>query len=84
MGKNKPRHNPDKPQNHFAEHCPYDDGTKWKECNNEWADKCDGNRYRCYKLYLQHLATLSEKKKQEYAEMYERNHILNGAPRTNC
>ena len=31
MGKGKPRHNPDKPQNNFK-HCTYDDGTRGKEC----------------------------------------------------
>ena len=48
MGKGKPRHNPDKPQNNFK-HCAYDDDTKWKECNFPWADKCTGDMYKCKK-----------------------------------
>ena len=48
------------------EHCPYDDGTKWKECNYPWSNKCDGNIFKCTKLKLQHNASLgpnSENKK---------------------
>lgn len=83
MGKNKPRHNPDKPQNRFK-HCAYDDGTKHKECGFPWADKCTGDMYKCKKLYLQHLATLSPEKRDRFIEEYERieGHSF-GVPRTN-
>lgn len=83
MGKNNPRHNPDKPQNRFK-HCAYDDGTKWKECGFPWSGKCVGDMYKCKKLYLQHLATLSPEKRDKFVEEYERveGHPF-GAPRTN-
>lgn len=80
MGKGKPRHNPDKPQNKFK-HCVYDDGTKGKECNRPYSYKCDGNMYNCYKLYLQYLATLSEKERKEFLE--KNADFKWGAPRTN-
>lgn len=81
MGKGKPRHNPDKPQNNFN-HCPYDDGTVGKECWRPYSGKCDGNMYKCYKLFLQHLATLSEKKRRDFLDNCNEN-IKWGAPRTN-
>lgn len=80
MKDRKPRHDPNKPQNNFN-HCAYDDGTIGKECNYPWARYCDGNMYKCRKLYFQHLATLSEKKKNEFYEKYGDTDI--GAPRTN-
>ena len=80
MGKGKPRHNPDKPQNNFK-HCAYDDETVCKECNRPYSNKCDGNMYKCYKLFLQHLATLSEKKKKDFLEKY--GDMKWGASRTN-
>lgn len=82
MKANKPRHNPNKPENKLGEHCPYDDGTRWKECNRPWADHCDGNRYKCYKLFLQHRASLSTEKRDIEAKQDEQ--YKNGAPRTNC
>lgn len=83
MGKGKPRHNPDKPQNRFK-HCAYDDYTKWKECNFPWADKCTGDMYKCKKLYLQHLATLTPEKRRLFTEKYEQieGHPF-GVPRVN-
>ena len=61
----KPR-TKEQPQAFMKTHCPYDDDTKWKECNNPWADKCDGNIHKCMKLKQHHLASLSEKKRREY------------------
>ena len=46
--------------------CPYDDDTVWKECNYPWADKCDGNIHKCAKLKMHHLASLSDKDREEY------------------
>ena len=79
MRRDKPRHNPDKPQNNFK-YCAYDDGTKGKECNRPWSYKCDGNMYKCRKLYFQHLASLSEKEKSLFTEKWGTEI---GAPRTN-
>jgi hypothetical protein len=47
-------------------HCPYDDDTKWKECGREWADKCEGNIFKCKKLKLQHLASRGKNKPDFY------------------
>ena len=79
MWKGKPRHNPQKPQNNFN-HCAYDDGTKGKECNRPWSYRCDGNMYKCRKLYFQYLASLSDEKRAEFTEKCG-DEI--GAPRTN-
>ena len=68
MGKGKSRHNPDKPANNY-DHCPYDDSTLWKECRYPWANRCTG-QHSCYKLYLQHLATLSEKDRDAFTEKF--------------
>lgn len=83
MGKNKPRHNPDKPQNRFK-NCAYDDDTVGKECGFPWSNKCQGDMYKCKKLYFQHLATLTPEKRDKFTEDYERieEHSF-GVPRTN-
>ena len=67
MKQRKPR---TKEQNPFYErsHCWYDDGTKWKECNRPWADKCDGNQHKCKHLKMQYLASLSENERKTYLE----------------
>jgi len=62
MGKGKSRHNPNKPQNQL--HCPYDDGTKWKECGYPWANRCTGDRHHCVKLRYHYLASLSPKERE--------------------
>jgi len=80
MGKGKPRHNPEKPENRISGHCPYHDGTRWNECGWPWANKCNDDRHQCRKLYLQHLATLSEKERDAFTEKYG-SEI--GVPRTN-
>lgn len=46
--------------------CWYDDGTKWKECNMPWADKCNGNIHWCSHLKYKWLASLPENKRNEY------------------
>lgn len=83
MKDRKPRHNPDKPQNKFK-YCAYDDGTRCKECHFPWSHLCTGDMYKCKKLYHQHLATLSDEKKRNFTEKYERieGHPF-GVPRTN-
>jgi len=70
MGKGKPRQNPEKPQNNMSESCPYDDGSRGKECGYPWGMKCDGDRYKCRKLYFQHLATLSDEAREEFTERF--------------
>ena len=67
MKQRKPR---TKEQNPFYEgnHCWYDDGSKWKECNRPWADKCDGNQHKCKHLKIQYLASLSEDERKKYLE----------------
>ena len=80
MGKGKERHNPSKPQNNFYKGCAYDDGTIGKECMYPWSSKCDGNMYKCRKLYFHHLASLSESEKKKFSEKFGEEV---GAPRTN-
>lgn len=83
MGKNKPRWYPDKPQNNFK-HCAYDDNTKNKECGYPWAFKCDGDMYRCRKLYFQNMASLTPDKRDRFTTNYEQiNGHPFGVPRTN-
>lgn len=58
----------------YPKHCSYDDGTVWKECNFPWANRCDGNIHKCAKLKMQHLASLSDKDREEYIKKeLERN-----------
>lgn len=52
-------------------YCWYDDGTKWKECNMPWADKCNGNIHLCSHLKYKWLASLSDKKRDEWLETHE-------------
>lgn len=83
MGKNKPRLYTDKPQNNFK-HCAYDDKTRNKECGYPWAFKCDGNMYRCRKLYFQNMASLTPDKRDRFTTNYEQiNGHPFGVPRTN-
>lgn len=51
---------------YYAGKCPYDDGTKYKECNRPWSHLCDGNIHKCAKLKYHHLASLSDKKRDLY------------------
>ena len=79
MGKGKPRHNPQKPQNNFK-HCAYDDGTKGKECNYPWSCRRDGDMYKSRKLYFHHLASVSDEMRAEVTNLWG---YKIGAPRTN-
>ena len=55
MGKNKPRHNPDKPQNKTGGECYYYEGYN----GNYWCErgydttKCKGNLHNCHKVKYQ-------------------------------
>ena len=64
MGKGKPRHNPDKPQNNYN-HCPYtcseeiekSDGSVYIHCEEgrlegNVTNICGRNRYNCLKVQL--------------------------------
>ena len=55
MGKNKPRHNPDKPQNKTGEHCWYYEGFNGQYwCERGWdVSKCKGNPHNCTKVKYQ-------------------------------
>lgn len=55
MGKNKPRHNPNKQQNQYGDWCPYADEIKGKiycEGGGTYEDTltCKGNRHNCVKV----------------------------------
>lgn len=67
MKQRKPRKATHKRINQLLEkqgtHCPYDDGTVFKECGLRWADKCDGNRMKCKKLMYHHIASITEKER---------------------
>jgi hypothetical protein len=72
MGKNKPRHNPDKPQNEmgtwcgWAEHIPRGDGTFIIHCErgyDELTKFCKGNPHLCKKARYQNLAQRSDRRK---------------------
>ncbi len=63
----KPRTKPQKDA-YLMRQCSYDDGTKWKECNHPWADKCDGDIHKCMKLKMHHLASLSSEKRKKYLD----------------
>ena len=67
MKERKPR---TKEQNPFyrTEKCWYDDGTKWKECNRPWGDKCDGNQHKCKHLKMQWLASVSEQERKKWLD----------------
>lgn len=66
MGKNKPRHNPDKPQNRYGNWCPYaeehNDGSIICEGDTKI---CKGNRHNCIKTKYHKLASRSNKQKIE-------------------
>ena len=66
MGKGKPRHNPEKPQNKAASDssCMYwdilSDGRCVCELNLMWDKYCDGNPHKCKKAELKYYASLPE------------------------
>lgn len=67
MGKNKPRHNPDKNQNNYGDWCQwaeeYADGSIY--CEGGYGDGkiCHGNRHNCIKTKYHRLASLSDNQK---------------------
>ena len=74
VGKGKPRHNPDKPQNKIGAVCPwyeeFKDGsgkTMIKNCegwmSTKAAEICDGNPHNCIKVKYRYLAARSDKQK---------------------
>lgn len=74
MGKGKPRHNPDKPQNKYGAECsmveeiPQSDGTIHLHCEvlgiRDISTKvCKGNRHNCVKTYLHREASKSDARK---------------------
>ena len=58
------------------ERCPYYDGMigdrHVHECLYPWNSKCEGQSHRCYKLKLQWLASLSDKKRKVMQEKFSR------------
>lgn len=61
MGKNKPRHNPDKSQNKTGEHCWYYEGFNGQYwCERGWSIS---NPHNCIKVKYQILASRSDKQK---------------------
>ena len=64
MGKGKPRHNPDKPQNNYPTRCPYYDscnGVVYCEGGYTGAAKvCKGNRHNCIKTKYHLVASLKQ------------------------
>ena len=83
MGKDKPRHNPDKPQNNYGGdyECPnydtYSDGREfchdhfniwWKHTNGELI--CKGNLHNCDKMKRKFLASLSDKERQRFIDKF--------------
>jgi hypothetical protein len=69
MGKDKPRHNPDKPQNRYGDWCSYaeehNDGSIHCECSYGDALICKGNRHNCIKVKYKKLACKSDIQKNE-------------------
>ena len=66
MGKGKPRHNPDKPQNKYGGFCTryetYNDAPPYCEggCCDD-AKTCKGNPHNCIKTYYRRAASRSNK-----------------------
>ena len=77
MGKGKPRHNPDKPQNKYGSRCPYAEEMIWGGFHCEaWLSGnpdtyvCKGNRHNCIKTLYRRQASRSDGKKlQDYRDM---------------
>lgn len=69
MGKNKPRHNPDKPQNQHGNWCQYAEqsqsGEIYCECGYGQGAVCKGNRHNCIKVKYRQAATRSDSQKNE-------------------
>lgn len=65
MGRNKPRHNPDKLQNNKGSTCSYYEFVNGSfYCERGWdISKCCGNPHNCIKVKYQILASRSDKQK---------------------
>jgi len=71
MGKNKPRHNPDKKQNLIGDFCQWyefwqaEDKSKGGYCEGHFGDGkiCKGNPHNCVKTKYSKLASMSDKQK---------------------
>lgn len=67
MGKNKPRHHPDKLQNRMGKYCSYyEEHDNFACCEHGWdITKCKGNPHNCKKVEYQTLASRSDKQKND-------------------
>ena len=76
MGKNKPRHEPDKPQNKMGEQCSYYEGFNGQYwCERGWnIGKCKGNPHSCIKVKYQILASRSDKQKNDSVGITNRHY----------
>ena len=64
MGRNKARHNPDKPQNRLGNFCSYYENNN--TCELGWdTTKCKGNPHNCCKVKYQILASRSDVQKND-------------------
>ena len=69
MGKGKPRHNPNKPQNKIGKWCCYYEGYNDRYNDRYWCElgynitKCNGNPHNCCKVKYQILASRSDTQK---------------------
>ena len=71
MGKGKPRHNPEKPQNTWGKHCQHADDSKagehcdlvldWGVTDDNGKLLCKGNRHYCLSQQLKFKASIKEK-----------------------
>lgn len=69
MGKGKPRHNPDKPQNKIGDRCTYYETYSFSSsvyceggCSAD-AETCKGNPHNCIKTFYKRAASRSDKQK---------------------
>lgn len=84
MGKGKPRHNPDKPQNTVGGdydcefYDSYADGREF--CHDHWNKwwktedgklVCKGNPHTCLKMKHHYIASLSDKEKEKFFDLME-------------
>lgn len=69
MGKGKPHHDLDKPQNKYGDWCQwaeeFDDGTIYCEGGFGDGKVCKGNRHNCVKTKHRRVASMSDKQKNE-------------------
>ena len=68
MGKNKPRHDPEKKQNKYGKECYFYDNTTGSGYRCDFGNDvsiCKGNRHNCVKQKYHDLARLSDRQKIE-------------------